>query len=166
MKSFRPFFTAVLPLIWGATCVVSFSHPGGNYTLWGMGSLPGLWVIILRGNGGDIHGFLLPVAAAGVLTMMVLGLALDALQALRKLFLMLWLSLAGGLIAAALVFGDRLLQRASTPTEGMISLGLAALNLGLWFTTVMVLIASFAVWVIVRWRFRERRESGAEEPTT
>jgi hypothetical protein len=163
VNAFRPRFTTLIPLIWGAICVVSFFHPGGGYTLWCLGSLPGLWVILLRGTGGDIHGFLLPVTVAGTFTMALLGLISNALRARQKPFLIAWLGMAGILFLAVLTFSDRFLQRASTPAEGLLSLGLAAVNTGLWIAVLTFMTGSFAAGLTPLCKLRASRAMEAEK---
>ncbi|HTH49907.1 MAG TPA: hypothetical protein VMB21_20505, partial [Candidatus Limnocylindria bacterium] len=128
---------------------LSFYHPGDEYTVWVFGSMPGMWAIFFHGNQGDIHGFLLPVLAAGVVTMSLLGLMLDAFRVSRRWFFLAWPALAVGLFLAVLALGDRPLQRASTPTEGLILYGLGALNVGLWLTIIITLMGHFCRWAWV-----------------
>ena len=149
MKPKAFFFTWLLAVIWAAISWFSFYHPGDEYGVWAMGSLPGLWMVFLRANQGDIHEFLLPVLGAGAVTILFLGLILDLLRVSRRWFFVSWPCVAVGLFIGVLALADRPLQRASTPTEGLLLYSLGAINVGLWLTIIITLIGHFCRWAWV-----------------
>lgn len=158
MKPRAFFYIWLVSLIWTVVTWISFYHPGDEYGIWAMGSLPGLWAVLVRGNQGDIHGLLMPVLGAGFLTMLIFGFVMDLLRTPRRWFLGAWLLVAVGLFVGVLVLGDRPLQRAHTPLEGVLSIGLGAINVGLSVMVLITLMGHFCLWAwrgmmrLLKWR--------------
>ena len=159
------FYTWWVSVVWALVCWASFQHPGDEYGLWAMGSAPGLWAILWHGNQGDIHGFLLPVVGAGTVTMLLMGLALDALCVARGWFFAAWPAVAIALFLAVMMFADHPLRRAHTVTDGLISYSLAAINVALGLTVVMGLVGTLCGWVMAQGaRLLRQRQGNQPQP--
>ena len=142
IKPLKLFYTWLLTLVWAVVCFASFFHPGDEYGLWAVGSMPGLWGVLLHGNQGDIHGLLLPMVGAGAVTVLPFALLMDLLRISRKWFFASWALVAVTLFVGVMVFADRPLQRSHTVADGLISYSLAAINVALWFTIVIGLLGA------------------------
>jgi len=104
------FFTIGLPIVWGTICVFNFRSPGDEHGGWGVGSLAGLWFLLLFPRlhiGNSPLGALPAVLFGGMLTMSLLGLAMDKLRCPKLLWLILWLATA----ALLTLNGSRSLNR-------------------------------------------------------
>jgi hypothetical protein len=130
----RLFFTWLLPGCWVAISWASFHHPGDEYGLWAVSSLPGLWGAALH-HGGDTRSFLPPVLASGFISVLALAFVMDLQRVSRRWFAVAWPVMAGMCFMLAMVATDHPLRRSRTVEEGLIAYGLAAINLGLCFTT-------------------------------
>ncbi|MBA3314048.1 MAG: hypothetical protein M3552_00225 [Planctomycetota bacterium] len=148
----RRLYTVAVPTVWAITSLVNFRFPGDEYGGWGAGSLPGLWVVPLI-DGSPLP--LLPfVLVGGFVVMMALGAILDKLSSPWMPWYSIWL------IAAGAIFGYSLSRfpswdRAMSKNGSIEAYLLPALNLGLLFSTVTMILATgcyrlvkFAVW---RW---------------
>lgn len=80
MFKHRLLFTWLLPLIWTPVAALNFQYPGDEYGGFGLGSLPGLWIILVTGPISDANRLLPPVLLTGAATMSVAGLLLDRLR--------------------------------------------------------------------------------------
>ncbi len=167
MNTRKPFYIWLVALVWAVVCWASFYHPGDEYMLWAMGSVPGLWAVLWHGNQGDIHGFLLPVLGAGAVTMLLLGLILDLMRVSRGWFFVAWPVVGVALFSAVMVFADHPLQRSHTVTDGLISYSLAAINVALCFTIVFGLVGTLCGWAVAKAaRILKRRQEDRLHPQT
>jgi len=77
----RWFYMLFLPLAWACCSVLHFRHPGDEYAMYAISSLPGSWILFLFPIG-DIHTPLIPVnvAVVGALVTASVGLLMAGLS--------------------------------------------------------------------------------------
>ena len=90
VKSSSWCYVWMLPLVWTLVSFAAAHYPGDEYGLWGVGSLAGVWIIVILGNVSSVWEFLPFVLAAGAASMAVVGLLLDLLRTPRRWWLILW----------------------------------------------------------------------------
>jgi len=73
-------FVWLVPVLWMGGVALGFKHPGDEYGLWVISSLPGMWIAWVVGNVGDIGAFLPKVLIAGGLVMGACGWLMDRLR--------------------------------------------------------------------------------------
>jgi hypothetical protein len=131
-------FAAVLPAMWGVTCFVEFFFPGDEYFYWAAASLPGLWIILLKGNAGDIHSVLLPVVLGGAAVMSAVGFAMDRLRLSKAIWPWLYVSIAIGLLVATIASYPSW-HKAMSKNGSLAAYALFASNAGVYLAAIVSL---------------------------
>jgi hypothetical protein len=133
-----------LPLIWCTLSFWSFQFPGDEYGIWVIGSLPAVLVWIwIKGNTGDIHGFVVPVLLIGACLMAVIGLLMDWLRVAKPLSGGLFLAV--GIIIAVLLLSIEPGRPIWTSRNQIPSYGLFALIMGLYLGILVSTIGTTVV---------------------
>jgi hypothetical protein len=146
MFKHRLLFTWLLPLIWTSVAAVNFRYPGDEYGGFGLGSLPGLWILLVTGPISDINRLLAPVLLTGAATMSVAGLLLDRL----RVSMAAWSALTvvfGGLICWYWLQTFPSWERAMGKNGSLLAYLLPSFNAGLAASTV-VLAATMPIYRI------------------
>lgn len=131
-------FVWLVPACWIAGCLVGFRHPGDEYALFALGSLAGLWVMLVVGDTGSTATVLAPMLLAGVATMALFGVLLDRLRASWRVWLVALLAVAGAALWL-LLHGHADLDAARQKHGSLLAFGICALQLGGYGATLLTL---------------------------
>ncbi|MBC8328685.1 MAG: hypothetical protein ISR76_05820 [Planctomycetes bacterium] len=144
MPRLRRNFATVLPLLWGACCVLGFRFPGDEYGLWAFGSVAGAWVFLLAGDISTTLYALPLLALAGMLTMWGAGRALDRLRVPWKL----WIPSAvviGALVVEAMLAGYPDLEQAVEKNGSLAAYLVFGLQVGGYGATLLGMVG-VGIW--------------------
>lgn len=157
LMKWRPrwLFVWFLPALWTSVAWLNFSHPGDEYGGFAVGSLAGLWIVILFDMGGEPARMLPPILVTGAATIAIAGFLLDKL---RVPFLV-WLVIAGNVAAALYLWSMSSfpsLERALSKNGSYAAYALPAINLGLYAATIVTAFGGslFHGWQWLRMRGR------------
>lgn len=141
------FYLLILPLAWAGCSLLHFRHPGDEYAMYALSSLPGSWVLLV--SRVDIHSLLAPlsVAVTGALVMAVVGCFLAWLKVKK----VLWATLFGVFSFAILLlmvgsFGS--VERALSKNGSWWAYICSAIELGMYVASVssVLLTGAARLW--------------------
>lgn len=153
------FYVISVPVLWMAVSAINFHYPGDEYGGWGVGSLPGLWILPIVGTSGSPSRLVPYVLAAGGMVMATLGWAMDGLRTP----LIPWAivtAIAAGLFGAWALAPFPSWERAIAKNGSIQAYILPSFNLGLLSSTVLMIMVMF-----LRKGLSRRRVSGVKDAT-
>jgi hypothetical protein len=145
MKSDYPFYTWVLPLIWG---VCSYSHhyyPGDENGMWLISSAAGLWAAPFVFLGGASKPVIAgSIAAAGAVVMAGIGLAIDRLGVSKLLWAIVF-PVCAIIVFAAAVMSYPSIERALSKNGSWWAYVLFSVNIGIYASIFLCVILTLII---------------------
>lgn len=137
------FYRCVLPIVWLFAALLSWKHPGDEYLLFILVcGLPGAWVTLLFGKINPMEGA--PILfAAGMITLSLVGWAMDALRVRRIAWLGLYV-LGTIALLICMLSSYPTLQEALAKNRAIAAYFAAAANMSLYFSSAMCIAGAFA----------------------
>lgn len=146
MRQPKHFFVCLLPVVWSATCWLSYHRPGDEYGLWAVSSIAAWWGIWFW--EGSVTTNPAPAIVAGAIVMCLAGWAMDRLRCRWPVVLGLWLVIAAAICVRA-VSQYPTIERAMAKNGSWLAYIYASSNLGLTLASA-VMIVVVGAWCIVR----------------
>ncbi len=150
MRSERPFYIWLLPLLWGACSYVHHYYPGDENGLWLLGSAAGWWMapFVFFGSASKATGAL-GIAAAGALVMALVGWSMDRCGVKKWLWGTLFAICTIG-VFAVLILSYSSIERALAKNGSWWAYILFSCLIGMYLSVVLSAVAT--VVVSARWR--------------
>jgi hypothetical protein len=128
------FYCCALPAIWFCTTLVSWEHPGDEYGLFGVGALPAAWAMPFV-QFQHLREVLPLLLAAGVLTMLLAGWAMDRMRVSLPLWANAWV-LGVILLTCYAVLQYPSYQRAMAKNGSLTAYVSSAINISLYLAAL------------------------------
>ena len=137
------FYRCLLPLVWLSAALLSWKNPGDEYLLFILVcGLPGAWITLLFGKINPMEGA--PILfAAGMITLTLVGWAMDALRVRRVAWLGLYV-LGTVALLICMLSSYPTLQQALAKNRAIAAYFAAAANMSLYLTSAMCIAGAFA----------------------
>jgi len=124
----------VLPTVWGLGCALGYSNPGDEYGLYALGSIIGVWTIVLVDKIA-----LLPTLVAGCAIIFGFAVLLERLRASRRLWVIVWLVSGIGLYLTSLMMFPSV-ERAVAKNGSMAAYLALGSQLGVYLATISSIV--------------------------
>lgn len=142
MKKNRLFYIWFIPLVWAMTSYLQYFHPGDEYGMYVISSLPGIWIGIIVSSfdiGDPIMGGGL-VALVGALVMTTFGFLMDSVK-VQKIFWAFAFSGAAVAVFIMSIMSYPSLDRAIAKNGSIRAYVFMSINVGIYFSIVLSLAA-------------------------
>lgn len=135
----RPFYRAVLPIVWATAAVTSYFHPGDEYGLFVGSTIAGSWVCFVLPEISHLSKVLWIILTTGVVVLAIVGIVMDRLHVSKRVWLTLFgLCFAGVLLLTLHQYPS--LDRAIGKNGSLTAYVAGACNVGLYLSIVSAFI--------------------------
>lgn len=141
----------LLPTVWGVGCALGYSNPGDEYGLYALGSILGVWTIVLVDKI-----MLAPALLAGCAIMFGFAVLLERLRVSRRVWLIVWVVSGLGVYLSSLMMFPSV-ERAVAKNGSMAAYLALGSQLGVYLATIVSLVVG-----AVRMLVDVRRRAGTE----
>ncbi|MGD2094355.1 MAG: hypothetical protein PVH77_05035 [Phycisphaerales bacterium] len=142
MKDYFPFYSWLLPVIWGVCSYLHHYYPGDENGMWLISSIAGLWIAPFAFLGEvSKEAAAGGIAVAGALVMLAIGIAMDFFRVRKLLWTIIFVICSLAVFAAA-IFSFPSIQRAISKHGSIWAYVFFSINIGIYISIILSAIAT------------------------
>jgi len=145
MKNRFPFYSWLLPLIWGVCSYLHHYYPGDENAMWLLSSIAGMWIAPFAFLGGASKAAIAAgIAVAGALVIAPIGFAMDFFHIRKLLWVILFLTCSLTVFVAAIMSFPSI-ERAINKNGSMWAYILFSINIGIYISIILSAVLTVIV---------------------